>query len=225
MTDHNETEPTEPIGHEGSPPMSGDHIIPNPDVAYDTVVTLPIDAERAWSGRFGVTRMGEVGKGYAGLLLPQRFDPILNEDLRSLPVGADEPRRLAVGDVITDGKGDVRVVEIDEDTSTILFESVYAPGAGQNKPMHYTWQIRVGAGEAEGTTVMTSRTRMEGLKYPRIGRLLWPKVDTFASRILAEGIARDDADTSKPPLRRIIGIKALAAAGKVRDLKRKRSRK
>lgn len=203
--------------------MSGDQIIQNPDTAYDTVITIPIDPERAWSGRFGITRMGEVGNGYAGLLLPQMYDPILNEDLRSLPVGADEPKRLAVGDTIIDGKGDVKVVEIDEDTKTILFESAYSSENGI--PMHYTWQIRVIEGGGENSSSIISRTRMENLKYPKFGKFLWPKIDKHAMKIMGEGIARDDSDTSKKPLKKRIGAKALVGAGKLRDYKKRRSQK
>lgn len=202
--------------------MSGDTIIQNPDVAYDTLINVPITPELAWSGRFGVARMGEVGKGYAGLLLPQMYDPILRDDLKSLPVGADEPKRLVVGDVITDGKGDVAVLEIDEQTRTILFESVYFSESEGSKPMHYTWQIRIGNGIEGKSATMLSRTRMADLKNPRLGKFLWPKVDRIAMKILAEGIARDDSDITRPPLKRIIGAKALLAAGKARDYKRAR---
>lgn len=205
-------------------PMSGDQIIQNPDVAYDTTVTLPIDAVRAWSGRFGITRMGEVGNGYAGPLLPQRYDPILNEELRSLPADAEEPKRLSVGDEITDGKGPVRVLEIDDENQIILFESIY-PSEGGKEPMHYTWQIKVSEGDEPNSAVVFSRTRMENLQHPKLGRFLWPKVDKTAMKILGEGIARDDSDTSKQPLKKRIGTKALAAAGKARAYKKSRAQK
>jgi|GEM_PF-3463675 len=202
--------------------MSGDLIIQNPEVAYDTVVDLRVSADKAWSGRFGVTRMGEVADGYAGLLLPQIYDPILRENLRSLPEGADEPKQLEVGDVITDGKGDVQVVEIDDETRTILFESVYSPQSDGKKPMHYTWQIRIEKGVDGGPPTMLSRTRMEDLKNPRAGKFLWPRVDKMAVKILAEGIARDDSDTSRKPLKSRLGARAINGAGKIATYKRAR---
>jgi hypothetical protein len=167
--------------------------------------------------------MGEVRDGYAGLLLPPKYDPILNEEFRSLPVDAAEPKRLEVGDVITDGKGNVQVMEIDEDTRTILFESVYSSENG--KPMHYTWQIKIEEGSDGNSSDITSRTRMENLKHPKVGRVLWPKIDRHAMKILGEGIARDDSDTSKQSLREKIGANALIGMGKVRDYKRGRSKK
>lgn len=203
--------------------MSGDHIIENPDVAYDTTVSLAVPPQQAWSGRFGVTRMGEVENGYAGLLLPQMYDPILREDLRSLPVGADEPKRLTVGDVITDGKGNVKVLEIDDETKTILFESVYDFESASAKPMHYTWQIRICEGNDSNSALMLARTRMEHLKNPRLGRFIWPRVDKIASKVLAKGIERDDSDTSRKHLKTRLGAKAISAAGKARDYRQKRS--
>lgn len=202
--------------------MSGDYIIQAPDVAYDTTVTLAVSADQAWSGRFGVTRMGEVESGYAGLLLPQMYDPILREDLRSLPVGADDPKQLSVGDVITDGKGNVKVVEVDDETRTILFESVYDADSSGDKPMHYTWQIRISQGENTDSAVMLSRTRMENLKNPKLGRFIWPRVDRVANRVLAKGIERDDSNAAPKPLKARAGALAIVATGRARDYKQAR---
>lgn len=199
-------------------PMSGDTIIPEPDLAWDTPVAVPKSPEEAWSGRYGITRMGSVEDGLAGPLLPQRFDPVIPPHMRSLAADAPEPRQLQVGDTIPDGyPGSVgTVVEINDELKTMVVDTWWPSKKG--KPgLHYTWQLTVEPGADADTSTIIARTRMENVAHKAAGKL-WPTVDRYAMRLIAEGVGRDDAAPKAPlTLRQKLGSNALAAAGKVRD--------
>lgn len=219
MPTNPEAQPPQPVNQEALAPMSGDGIIPQPDAAWDTTIVVQKPLDEAWSGRFGITRMGAVGEGYAGLLLPQRLDPLLPEHLRSLPKDAThEPKRLQVGDTIPDSHKDDRseVVELDDDHRTIVFETRWK--SENSKPgLHYTWQVTARPGETEGTTELIARTRMENLKRPALGRLLWPRIDRFAMKFIGEGISRDDSlPEPRATMGRRLGNLAIKTAGKIK---------
>lgn len=212
---------------EASLPMSGDSIIANPDVSYDTAIIVPTSVDEAWSGRFGITRMGMVGEGFAGPLLPQRLDPIMPEQFRSLPANAPEPKRLQVGDTMPDGHRDDRakVVELDDEEMTMVFETKWT--SKTEKPaLHYTWQLTVRAGAEDNTAVILARTRMENVKHSRVGQAIFPRADRYAMRMIGEGVSRDDtAPVSRDTLKQRLGSKAILSAGKLKTFKSQRSTK
>ena len=208
-------------------PMSGDSIIANPDIAYDTAIVLPVSPDEAWAGRFGITRMGAVTEGYAGPLLPARFDQILPEHMRSLPADAPEPKRLKVGDSIPDGHKDDRatVVQLDEEARTMVLDMQWT--SKNHKPgLHYTWQLTVEPGESDNTAMVVARTRMENIKHNRAGQLVFPYIDRYAMKIVGEAISRDDsAPLPKQTMKQKIGSKALQATGTFKTARARHSTK
>lgn len=201
--------------------MSGDVIIPNPDLAWDTSVVVSKPPDQAWAGRYGIIRMGSVQDGLAGPLLPQRFDPVLPLHMRSLAADAPEPRRLQVGDMVPDGyPGSVgTVVELDDELRTMVIDTQW-PSKKDRPGLHYTWQLTVEPGTEDDSSILVARTRMEHVTHKTVGRL-WPRVDRYAMRLVAEGVSRDDlAPTSPPTLGRKLGAFAIIAAGKVMDRRR-----
>lgn len=177
--------------------MSGDHIIEHPQVAWDTTVTVPATPEEVWSGRLGVTRMGPLSEGGAGVPLPPRLDKYLwggkLADFRSLPNDAPLPRQLQVGDSVPDGHKDDRaiVTERDDEARTVVFDMQWS-SKGEKPGLHYTWQLQVQEGDVPGTTNLTARTRMENLKRPDLWTKLGPGMDRSAMKLISEGIARDE---------------------------------
>lgn len=203
--------------------MSGDTIIPSPDLAWDTPVVVSKTAEEAWAGRYGITRMGSTQDGLAGPLLPRRFDPVLPPHMRSLAVDAPEPRRLQVGDTIPDGYPNSvgTVIELDDERRTMVIDTLWPSKKGR-PGLHYTWQLTVEPGAEEGTSVIVARTRMENVVHTTVGRL-WPKVDTYAMRLIAEGVSRDDlAPTAPATLRQKLGAYAVTATGRILDRRREK---
>lgn len=198
--------------------MTGDAIISNPDLAWDTPVVVTKTPDEAWAGRYGITRMGSVEDGLAGPLLPQRFDPVLPPHMRSLVADAAEPRRLQVGDTVPDGyPGSVgTVVELDDEQKTMVIDTIWPSKKG--KPgLHYTWQLTVEPGAEEGTSTILARTRMEHVAHKTVGKL-WPSVDRYAMRLIVEGVSRDDQAPQTPAtLRQKLGTRAIAAAGRIKD--------
>ncbi len=181
-----------------SAPMSGDYIIEHPEAAWDTTVIVPVSPEEVWSGRLGITRMGPLSEGGAGVPLPPRLDKYLPggklKDFRSLPDDAPMPRELHVGDSVPDGHKDDRavVVERDDGARTIVFDMQWSP-KGEQPGLHYTWQLQVEEGSASGTTNLTARTRMEHLKRPELWAKFGPGIDRSAMKLISEGIARDES--------------------------------
>lgn len=215
------TESYQSPDQEDVPPMSGDAIIANPDLAWDTTVVVPKTPDEAWAGRYGIIPMGSVEDGLAGPLLPQRFDPVLPPHMRSLAVDAPEPRRLRIGDTVPDGKpGSVgTVVELDDERKTMVIDTQWPSKKGR-PGLRYTWQLTVGPGMEDGTSLVTARTRMEHVTHKAIGKM-WPAADRYAMRLVAEGVGRDDwAPEATPTLQRKIGAYAIGTAGRVMDRRR-----
>lgn len=210
-------------------PMSGDSIIANPDVAYDTSVIVPLSIEEVWSGRLGITRMGPLDENGAGLPTPPRLDKYFRGEkirgFRSLPDDAPIPRQLEVGDSMPDGHKDDRavLVERDDEARSMVFDMQWTPKPGKVDALHYTWQLWLTEGETPGTTILTARTRMENISHPEIWAKYAPRADQMAMRVIAEGITRDDpafeATGQRSPhrLRRAVigGVAAAVAARQV----------
>ena len=206
------------------PTMSGDIIIPHPDLAWDTPVETSRTPDEAWAGRYGVTRIGSIEDGLAGPLLPQRFDPVLPPHMRSLAADAPEPRRLQVGDTVPDRyPGSVgTVVEIDDEQRTMVIDTQW-PSKNGKPGLHYTWQLTVRQGVGDnGTSTIVARTRMENVTHKTVGRI-WPKVDAYAMRLIAEGVGRDDLAPRAPSsLRQKFGARVIAATGRILDKRRQK---
>lgn len=203
------------------PAMSGDGIIADPDLAWDTSVVVSRSPDKAWAGRYGITRMGSVEDGLAGPLLPQRFDPVLPPHMRSLAADAPEPRRLQIGDTVPDGKpGSVgTVVELDDGRKTIVIDTQWPSNKGR-PGLRYTWQLTVEPGVEDDTSVIVARTRMVGVAHKSVGKI-WPIADKYAMRLIAEGVGRDDLAPQAPlTLRQRLGARAMAAVGRRMDRRR-----
>ena len=191
--------------------MSGDYIIEHPDVELNTSVVVPRPPQEVWAGRLGITRMGPIGEGGAGVPIPPRLDKYLVgkklREFRSLPDDAPLPRQLQVGDSVPDGHKDDRavVVERDDEARSILFDMQWSPRKGK-EGLHYTWQLLAEEGENPGTTNLTARTRMENVKHPELWARFGPSIDRSAMKLISEGITREEPNTaeSKQKLRRQI---------------------
>lgn len=179
--------------------MSGDDIIVNPEVAWDTTIVVPKPLDEVWEGRYGVSRMGAVDEGYAALALPRRYDPMLSKKLRSLPVGGPLPKQLVEGDAIPDGHGSdravVRYINSEGPEKSVVFETEWTKKDG-TKGLHYVWEVSAKEGDSPDQTIVTTRTYMENLKHPRAAALFGPSIDRFAMKLVGEGLARDDTDPS-----------------------------
>lgn len=166
--------------------------------------------------------MGSVEDGLAGPLLPQRFDPVLPPHMRSLVTGAPEPRRLRIGDTVPDGyPGSVgTLVGLDDERRTMVIDTWW-PSKKGTPGLHYTWELTVEPGAENDTSTLIAKTRMEHVVHKRVGKKLWPLIDRYAMRLIAEGVSRDDLAPKAPPtLRQQLGTRVIAAAGVWMDRRR-----
>ncbi len=202
--------------------MSGDAIIAEPDLVWDTTLPVAKPPDEAWAGRYGITRMGSVQDGLAGPLLPRRFDPVLPPHMRSLAKDAPAPRRLRLGDMVPDGKpGSIgTVVELDDERRTMVIDTQW-PSKHDKPGLRYTWQLNV-IPYKDNTSLLVARTRMVHVAHKTVGRV-WPLADWYAMRLIAEGVERDDLAPEAPPtLCRKLGAYAMVVAGQLLDKRRDR---
>ncbi|HEX5798456.1 MAG TPA: hypothetical protein VFX79_03815, partial [Candidatus Saccharimonadales bacterium] len=101
---------------EAAPELSGDRLVPQPEAAWDTSVTVDGSPEQVW---MWLSRIGFQSEGGAGYVMPKNVDRLLRKRYRSSHGDIEDVRQVQVGEELKDGPNSVaRVIEVDGESET-----------------------------------------------------------------------------------------------------------
>lgn len=196
-----------------------DHIVESPNFTSNLVTKFHISADDLWAGPRGITRIGPASEGYGGYLLPPALQRVVKGTRLAfmLPPTAEHqkdtlPRQLEIGAGIPDGNGseELIVVELDNESKRITFEAKWYEGNIDRQDLHYSWEIHVLEGSEPSTSLLFTRTRIEGLENPDLWKKAGPVVDRMTMRLVKRGIL--EKSPAPPNMKKKLGSAVIAAS-------------
>lgn len=179
--------------------LPSDNIIRSPGASWDTQVHLDRNPNDTWQL---VSRIGLISEGGVGWFVPKEAERWLPKDLHSIDLLHNDelPRQRKVGDILRDFPKDsvARVAEVDHESRTLALDCLWPANKKRLNDFHYSWTIRIDPSE-HGSNILT-RIRIANPKNPRITNALGSRLDQWAMKHVARGLAQRIPSGTEEPL-------------------------